>query len=65
MDGTATLNNTQVKRNDAEGFVGGGIANGDYVGEGGDTVLTVIQSQVNRNTAPNAGAVVFRTRSAR
>lgn len=55
MDGNATLNNTQVKRNDAEGFVGGGIANGDYVGEGGQTVLTVTQSQVNANTAPNAG----------
>lgn len=55
IDGTASLNHTQVKRNDAEGFVGGGIANGDYLGEGGETVLTLTQSQVNSNTAPNAG----------
>lgn len=55
IDGTAVLNHSQANGNDAEGFVGGGIANGDYFGSGGQTVLTVNQSQVNDNTAPTAG----------
>ncbi|MGZ4308033.1 MAG: hypothetical protein ACXVRZ_02960 [Gaiellaceae bacterium] len=55
IDGTATLDHSSVKGNQAEGFVGGGIATGDYLGSGGDTVLTVNDSQVNGNSAPNAG----------
>ena len=31
MLGTATLNASQVNDNTAQGFVGGGIANGDYM----------------------------------
>jgi hypothetical protein len=55
VDGTATLDHSQVNGNSAQGFVGGGIATGDYFGSGGETVLTVDHSQVNGNTAPNAG----------
>jgi len=44
-----------VKDNTAQGFVGGGIASGDYIGTGGQTVLTVNHSAVNDNVAPNAG----------
>ncbi len=54
--GTATLNASQVNGNTAQGFVGGGIANGDYMNFTGTTsFLTVNASQVNGNTAPNAG----------
>jgi hypothetical protein len=55
LDGTAMLDHTQVNGNDAEGFEGGGIASGDYLGLGGETSLTVDHSQVNGNTAPIAG----------
>jgi hypothetical protein len=56
IDGTATLDHTQVNGNTAEGFVGGGIANGDYFGfASGDSTLKLDHSQVNGNTAPNAG----------
>jgi len=55
IDGTATLDHSWVNGNDAEGFVGGGIASGDYLGSGGDSVLTVNNSRVNGNTAPGAG----------
>jgi hypothetical protein len=55
IDGTAMLDHSRVNGNDAEGFVGGGIASGDYLGSGGDSVLTVNNSQVNGNTAPHAG----------
>jgi hypothetical protein len=54
--GTLTLNNTQVNDNTAQGFVGGGIASGDYFNfSSSDSVLTLNNSQVNGNTAPNAG----------
>jgi hypothetical protein len=54
--GTATLNGSAVNDNTAQGFVGGGIANGDYMNFTGTTsVLTLNGSQVNGNTAPNAG----------
>jgi hypothetical protein len=54
--GTVTLNTSQVSRNNAQGFVGGGIASGDYISFSGTTsVLTLNNSQVNGNTAPNAG----------
>lgn len=55
IDGTAQLDHSQVNGNDAEGFVGGGIANEDFFGIPGATVLTVDHSQVNGNTAPSAG----------
>jgi hypothetical protein len=55
IDGTATLDHSQVNGNMVQGGVGGGIASGDYIGVGGETVLTLDQSQVNWNTAPNAG----------
>ena len=54
--GTATLNRSQVDGNTAQGFVGGGIANGDYMNfSGTSSVLTLNGSEVNGNTAPNAG----------
>jgi predicted outer membrane repeat protein len=54
--GTASLNQSQVNGNDAQGFVGGGIASGDYMNfSDTSSVLTVNASQVNGNTAPNAG----------
>jgi hypothetical protein len=54
--GTATLNGSTVSGNAAQGFVGGGIANGDYMSFSGTTsVLTLNGSQVDGNTAPNAG----------
>jgi hypothetical protein len=55
LDGTATLDHTLVKHNTGQGGVGGGIASGDYIGSGGQTVLTVNHSAVNDNVAPNAG----------
>jgi len=55
VNGTATIDHSQVDGNTALGFVGGGIASGDYAGSGGDSVLSVDHSQVNGNTAPNAG----------
>jgi predicted outer membrane repeat protein len=55
VDGTLSLDHTRVNGNDAQGGVGGGIASGDYFGEGGQTVLTADHSQVNGNVAPNAG----------
>jgi len=54
--GTLTLNSSLVNVNTAQGFVGGGIANGDYFSfSSSDSVLTLNKSQVNGNTAPNAG----------
>ena len=54
--GTTTLNNSTVNNNTAQGFVGGGIANGDYMNFSGTTsFLTLNNSQVDGNTAPNAG----------
>ena len=55
IDGTATLDHSQVNGNTVQGGVGGGIASGDYIGTGRETVLTLDHSQVNGNTAPNAG----------
>jgi hypothetical protein len=55
LDGTVSLDHSQVNRNTAQGGVGGGIASGDYFGEGGESVLTVDHSQVNGNTLPNGG----------
>src|SRR5262249_60226073 len=54
--GTATLNGSQVNGNDAQGFVGGGIASGDYLNfSSTSSFLTLNGSQVDDNTAPNAG----------
>ena len=54
--GTVTLNTSQVNRNSAQGFVGGGIASGDYLNfSGTSSFLTLNNSQVDGNTAPNAG----------
>ncbi len=54
--GTAVLNNTVVSGNGAQGFVGGGIANGDYFNFSASTsFLTLNNSAVTDNTAPNAG----------
>ena len=54
--GTVTLNSSQVNRNSAQGFVGGGIASGDYLNfSETSSFLTLNNSQVNGNTAPNAG----------
>jgi hypothetical protein len=55
LDGSATLDHTWVNGNTAQGAAGGGIANGDYVGLGGQSVLAVSHSAVNDNSAPNAG----------
>lgn len=55
VDGTVMLDHSQVDGNNAEGFVGGGIASGDFFGSGGETVLTADHSEINGNTAPNAG----------
>jgi hypothetical protein len=54
--GTVTLNSSEASSNFANGFVGGGIASGDYFSftESG-SVLTLNNSQVDDNTAPNAG----------
>jgi hypothetical protein len=55
--GTVTIHHSQVNGNDAEGFVGGGIASGDYFNfSDSGSVLTLDHSQVNGNTAPGAGA---------
>jgi hypothetical protein len=54
--GSATLSGSQVNENSAQGFVGGGIANGDYFNfASSGSVLTISHSQVNGNSAPNAG----------
>jgi hypothetical protein len=54
--GTVTLNGSGVDTNTAMGFVGGGIANGDYLNFSGTTsFLTLNKSHVNDNNAPNAG----------
>jgi predicted outer membrane repeat protein len=54
--GTAVLNSSTVSGNTAQGFVGGGIANGDYINfSGSSSFLTLNNSAVNDNTAPNAG----------
>jgi hypothetical protein len=55
LDGTARLYHSRVNGNTAQGSVGGGIASGDYIGLGGETILTVDHSQVNDNVAPSAG----------
>ena len=54
--GKVTLNASQVSGNTAMGFVGGGIANGDYINfSGTSSFLTLNNSRVTGNTAPNAG----------
>jgi len=54
IEGTAKLDHTQVSGNTAQGFVGGGIANGDYFNfSSSDSVLKLDHSRVNGNTAPN------------
>jgi hypothetical protein len=54
--GVVTLDHSKVNGNTAQGFVGGGIASGDYFNfSSTDSVLIVKHSQVNGNTAPNAG----------
>ena len=56
--GKVTLNVSQVSRNSAMGFVGGGIASGDYIDtppSNPSSTLTLNGSRVNGNTAPNAG----------
>ena len=54
--GTVILNSSQVNNNSGQGFVGGGIASGDYMSVSGtSSFLTLNNSQVNNNTAPNAG----------
>jgi predicted outer membrane repeat protein len=54
IEGTAKLDRTQVNGNTARGFVGGGIANGDYFSfSGSDSVLKLDHSRVNGNAAPN------------
>ena len=55
LDGSARLDHSLVDGNTAQGGVGGGIASGDYIGSGGETVLSVLHSHVNDNVAPNAG----------
>ena len=39
IDGTATLDHSQVNGNTVQGGVGGGIASGDYIGTGRETAL--------------------------
>jgi hypothetical protein len=56
--GRVTLNGSQVSGNTAQGFVGGGIASGDYIDtppSNPSSVLTLNNSRVTGNTAPNAG----------
>jgi hypothetical protein len=54
--GTVSLTRSRTNGNSAQGFVGGGIANGDYLNfSGTSSVLTLDHSQVDNNTAPNAG----------
>src|SRR4029078_5690121 len=53
--GTVTLNTSQVNRNSAQGFVGGGIASGDYLNfSGTSSFLTLNNTQVDGNTATHA-----------
>ena len=56
--GKVTLNVSQVSGNTAMGFVGGGIASGDYIDtppSNPSSSLTLNGSRVTGNTAPNAG----------
>jgi hypothetical protein len=54
--GKVSLNVSQVSGNTAMGFVGGGIASGDYMNfSGTSSFLTLNNSRVTGNTAPNAG----------
>ena len=54
--GKVTLNASQVSGNTAMGFVGGGIASGDYISfSSTSSFLTLNFSRVTGNTAPNAG----------
>jgi hypothetical protein len=54
--GTVTLNSSQASGNFANGFVGGGIASGDYFNfSDSSSLLTLNNSEVDDNTAPNAG----------
>jgi hypothetical protein len=55
LDATVSVDHSWVNGNTAQGFVGGGIASGDYFGAGGTSVLNVDHSQVNGNAAPKAG----------
>jgi hypothetical protein len=56
--GKVTLNSSQVSGNSAMGFVGGGIASGDYIdmpATNPSSLLILNNSRVTGNTAPNAG----------
>lgn len=54
--GTGVLNSSVVSGNGAQGFAGGGIANGDYFNfTGTSSFLTLNNTAVNQNVAPNAG----------
>lgn len=55
LDGAVLLLRSDVLSNTAQGFVGGGIANGDYLGTGGASTLKLDYSCVNHNSAPNGG----------
>ena len=60
--GKVTVNTSQVSGNTAMGLVGGGIASGDYMNFAStSSFLTVNNSLVTRNTAPNAGGAASRT----
>src|SRR5207244_3584571 len=65
VDGTVKVDHSQVNGNTAQGFVGGGIATGDYFGSGGETPpiaaggianggdAVLDHSRVDNNMAPN------------
>jgi hypothetical protein len=54
--GTLKLYHSRVNGNTAQGFVGGGIANGDYFNfSSSDSILIATHSQVNGNSLPNGG----------
>jgi hypothetical protein len=64
--GSVSLNKSQVDGNTAEGFVGGGIASGDYFNfSSSNSVLTVNGSEVNATARPTPAAGESRTCSAR
>jgi hypothetical protein len=54
VNGTATVDHSEVNGNTIQGGQGGGIATGDYLGTGAAT-LTVDHSQVNGNNGAVAG----------
>ena len=56
--GTVTLNSSRVNNNIAQGFVGGGIASGDYLNfSETSSFLTLNNSQVDGNTSLNGGGI--------